>query len=55
MAIDYKKIEEILGDDAETLLNHTSQTIPKENLQLPGADFVDRVWVQSDRNPAFSL
>jgi class I fructose-bisphosphate aldolase len=52
MAIDYKKIEEILGDDAETLLNHTSQTIPKENLQLPGADFVDRVWVQSDRNPA---
>jgi class I fructose-bisphosphate aldolase len=51
MAIDYKKIEEILGDDAETLLNHTSKTIPKKNLQLPGGDFVDRVWVQSDRNP----
>ena len=51
MVINHKKIEEILGDDADILLSHTSKTIPKENLQLPGADFVDRVWVQSDRNP----
>ncbi|MDQ2745939.1 MAG: class I fructose-bisphosphate aldolase [Acidobacteriota bacterium] len=51
MAVDYQKIQELLGDDAETLLNHTSKTISKDNLQIPGADFVDRVWVASDRNP----
>jgi class I fructose-bisphosphate aldolase len=50
MAVDYSKIQELLGDDAETLLNHTSTTIPKESLHLPGSDFVDRVWIQSDRN-----
>jgi len=52
MSVDYRKIQQLLGADAETLLNYTSQTIPKENLQLPGADFVDRVWAQSDRCPA---
>ena len=51
MAVDYQKIQELLGGDAETLLNHTSKTISKDDLQLPGANFVDRVWVQSDRNP----
>jgi class I fructose-bisphosphate aldolase len=51
MAVDYSKIQELLGEDAETLLNHTSTTIPKESLHLPGSDFVDRVWIQSDRNP----
>lgn len=51
MAVDYSKIQELLGDEAETLLNHTSTTIPKESLHLPGSDFVDRVWIQSDRNP----
>jgi fructose-bisphosphate aldolase, class I len=51
MAVDYSKIQELLGADAETLLNHTSTTIPREDLCLPGGDFVDRVWMQSDRNP----
>ncbi|MCA1622249.1 MAG: class I fructose-bisphosphate aldolase [Acidobacteria bacterium] len=51
MAADFSKIQKLLGDEAKTLLNHTSKTIPKEDLNLPGADFVDRVWVQSDRNP----
>ena len=50
MAFDYSKIQELLGGDAETLLNHTSTTIPKENIHHPGADFVDRIWLQSDRN-----
>jgi class I fructose-bisphosphate aldolase len=50
MAVDYSKIQELLGDEAETLLNHTSTTIPKESLHLPGSDFVDRVWIQSDRS-----
>jgi len=51
MSIDYSKIQEMLGGDAESLLNHVSKTIPKETLHLPGGDFVDRVWYASDRNP----
>lgn len=39
-----------LGDESDHLLNHVSTTIPKENLHLPGGDFVDRIFAQSDRN-----
>ena len=46
------RITELLGPNASELLNHTSQTISKEHLQLPGPDFVDRVWSISDRSPA---
>lgn len=51
MAIDFNRIQELLGSEAETLLNHVSKTIPKDSLHLPGSDFVDRVVAQSDRNP----
>jgi class I fructose-bisphosphate aldolase len=51
MSVDYSKIQERLGEDAEYLLNHTSKTITKDNLHVPGGDFVDRVWRDSDRNP----
>jgi len=51
MAADHAKISELLGQDADTLLSHVSKTIPKENVHLPGPDFIDRVWAQSDRNP----
>src|SRR5881394_1477653 len=44
-----EKIEEVLGGDARDLLEHKCQTIPKEQLHLPGGDFVDRVWKDSDR------
>ena len=44
-----QKIEEVLGPDARDLLEHKCQTIPKEQLHLPGPDFVDRIWAQSDR------
>jgi class I fructose-bisphosphate aldolase len=44
------KIQELLGADA-SLLTHTCTTISKENLHLPGSDFVDRIFAQSDRNP----
>jgi class I fructose-bisphosphate aldolase len=40
-----------LGDDAEHLLRHDCKTIPKEDLHLPGPDFVDRVVAQTDRSP----
>ena len=46
-----KKITELLGDKADYLLNHQSKTISKDQLHLPGPDFVDRIWIQSDRNP----
>jgi len=49
--MEYTRIEELLGSSAESLLSHTSRTIPKEQLVLPGPDFVERVWARSDRNP----
>jgi class I fructose-bisphosphate aldolase len=44
-------IVEILGDEADELLGYESTTFPKENLYLPGPDFVDRVSSESDRSP----
>lgn len=46
-----KKIEEVLGDEAESLLTYQSRTIPKEKLHLPGPDFLDRTVAVSDRSP----
>jgi fructose-bisphosphate aldolase, class I len=43
-------IAEMLGGDARSLLDHKAKGIPKENLHLPGPDFVDRVWAGSDRS-----
>jgi class I fructose-bisphosphate aldolase len=51
MTVEYGKIQELLGADADLLLNHVSKTISKENIHVPGPDFVDRIWVNSDRNP----
>ncbi|MFA7676757.1 MAG: class I fructose-bisphosphate aldolase [Candidatus Omnitrophota bacterium] len=44
------KIINLLGDDAKNLLEHKCETISKENLHLPGPDFIDRVYAVSDRN-----
>src|SRR2546423_13291570 len=46
------RIEELLGDEARSLLDHKSQAIPKENIYSPGPDFIDRVVAQSDRSPS---
>jgi class I fructose-bisphosphate aldolase len=46
------KIEELLGADARSLLEHKVGTIPQDQIQVPGPDFVDRVWSASDRNPS---
>ncbi len=51
MAISTMSIEELLGDEAEDLLSHECETISKDNLYLPGPDFINRVCSQSDRNP----
>jgi class I fructose-bisphosphate aldolase len=44
-------IQALLGSEAESLLGHTSKTITKEELTLPGPDFIDRVFLDSDRSP----
>ena len=44
------KLEELLGKDAEDLLEHRCQTVAKSELHLPGPDFVSRVWKDSDRS-----
>src|SRR5436853_7730753 len=43
------RIQEILGSDAQSLLNHQCKTISKDKLHLPGPDFIDRIYVGSDR------
>ncbi len=42
-------IKELLGDEADSLLNYKAK-FPKEQLNLPGPDFIDRVHLQSDRS-----
>jgi class I fructose-bisphosphate aldolase len=44
------RIVELLGDDADSLLSHTSTTIDRSRLHLPGPDFVDRVYADTDRS-----
>ncbi|WP_181347285.1 class I fructose-bisphosphate aldolase [Thalassobacillus sp. CUG 92003] len=46
-----KSTEELLGEDAGYLLEHKSETIPKENLYAPHPEFVDHVYKSSDRSP----
>jgi fructose-bisphosphate aldolase, class I len=43
------KLEEILGAEASDLLSHKCETVAASQLHLPGPDFVDRVWKDSDR------
>jgi class I fructose-bisphosphate aldolase len=45
------KIVELLGDKADYYLNHESKTISKSNIHLPGSDFIDRIFAQTNRNP----
>ena len=42
-------IHELLGDEAESLLGHEAKAFPRDQLVLPGPDFIDRVLVGSDR------
>ncbi len=45
------KIAELLGDKAEFLLNHNCKTISKDLIMLPGGDFVNRSFLNGNRNP----
>ena len=44
-------ITDLLGNDADKLLNYTAKGFKKESLHLPGPDFVDRIVAQTDRCP----
>jgi class I fructose-bisphosphate aldolase len=44
-------IQSLLGADAESLLTHESKGVPKEDLVLPGPDYIDRVLSATDRSP----
>ena len=47
----YKKIVELLGERADYLLKHKSKTVTNDQLQLPGPDFVERVYYHTNRTP----
>ena len=42
-------IREVLGDEADFLLDHECKTIERGQLSLPGPDYIDRVLLASDR------
>jgi class I fructose-bisphosphate aldolase len=45
------KTIEILGDKASYLLDHTCTTVEKSMIHLPGGDFIDRSFAQTNRSP----
>jgi class I fructose-bisphosphate aldolase len=46
----YNKIVDLLGNKADSLLNHQCKTIDKSLLHLPGGDFVERAFTSTNRN-----
>jgi class I fructose-bisphosphate aldolase len=52
MALTVSSLQDYLGKDADALLSYTAKGFKKEQLHLPGPDFVDRILVGSDRKPA---
>jgi len=44
-------VAQLLGKDAEYLLSHECKTISKDSIHLPGEDFIDRVFSQTNRSP----
>lgn len=51
MTMDIGQIRDILADRAGGLLEHSCKTVAADTLHLPGPDFVDRIFVPSDRPP----
>lgn len=43
------EVEKLLGNETKYLLEHKCKTVPKEQLHLPGPDFLERVLVHTDR------
>ena len=51
MATTTKQITDLLGAEADNLLNYQTPDVKKDLLHLPGPDFVDRVLAAGDRRP----
>lgn len=47
--MNYHDIEQALGAESKSLLEHTCKTVPSAMLHLPGPDYVDRIYALSDR------
>lgn len=45
-----EKIAQLLGKDADSLLNHQCKTVPKEMIHAPSPDHVDQIWSNSNRS-----
>jgi len=48
----YASVTDLLGADADSLLSHRSEGIPRDLLHLPGPDFIERVMLDTDRSTA---
>ena len=49
--ISKNSIESILAEKQDYLLGHECKTIDKSQIHVPGSDWVDRIFIPSDRNP----
>jgi fructose-bisphosphate aldolase, class I len=47
-----KQVEDLLGHESQALLSYTAKGFTKEQLNLPGPDFIDRIFLNSDRSPS---
>jgi len=45
-----QNIIQLLGSDAENLLNHQCKTISKEQIHLPSSSHVEDIWINSNRS-----
>jgi class I fructose-bisphosphate aldolase len=45
-----RNIADLLGKDADFLLQHKSKTVSKDQLHLPGPNFVDNIFIPTNRN-----
>ena len=45
-----KRIQDFIAHDSAKLVEHQCKTIPSDKLHLPGPDFIDRVFVHTDRS-----
>ena len=45
------KITDLLGTQADGLLNHTCKTIAKEHIVIPNPNFIDQTFIYSNRSP----
>jgi len=49
--MNHQQIVDLLGNDAESLLSHECTTISKSQLHIPSPDFINKIFVQSNRTP----